>query len=51
MKLTHLLFICVLTATTAQAADIKVLTAGAYKPVLVALQSEFEWRTGHKLTI
>lgn len=51
MKLTYLLFICVLTATAAQAADIKVLTAGAYKPVLVALQPEFERRTGHKLTI
>ena len=35
----------------AHAADIKVLTAGAYKSVLVALQPEFERRTGHKLMI
>ncbi len=33
------------------AADIKVLTAGAFKPVVVALAPEFERQTGHKLTI
>lgn len=35
----------------AQAADLKVLTAGAFKPVLVALKPDFEARTGHRLVI
>ena len=35
----------------ASAAEIKVLTAGAYKPVLVALASEFEKRSGHRLVV
>lgn len=54
MRFTHLLLTCIFTATAIQlvhAADIKVLTAGAYKPVLLALQPEFEQRTGHKLMI
>jgi molybdate transport system substrate-binding protein len=38
-------------AAIAQAADLKVLTAGAFKPVLVALQPEFEKQTGHRLLI
>jgi molybdate transport system substrate-binding protein len=38
-------------ATLAHAADIKVLTAGAFKQVLVAAQPDFERRTGHKLII
>lgn len=38
-------------ASAAQAADLKVLTAGAYKPVLVALTADFEARTGHRLKI
>ncbi len=38
-------------ATATQAADLKVLTAGAFKPVLVALQPEFEKQTGHRLII
>jgi molybdate transport system substrate-binding protein len=45
---------CVITlalASSAKAAEIKVLTAGAYKQVVVALQPDFEKRTGHKLTI
>lgn len=33
------------------AADLKVLTAGAYKPVVAALAPVFEQRTGHKLSI
>ena len=37
--------------SVAMAADIKVLTAGAYKPVILALQSDFEARTGHRLKI
>lgn len=40
--------ICV---TTASAAEIKVLSAGAFKPVVVALQPEFEKQSGHKLVI
>jgi len=35
----------------AAAADVKVLTTGAYKPVAQALVAEFEQRTGHKLDI
>ncbi len=35
----------------AHAVELKVLTAGAFKPVLVALQPEFEQRTGHRLLI
>jgi hypothetical protein len=38
-------------AGLAHAADIKVLTAGAFKQVLVAAQPDFERRTGHKLII
>jgi molybdate transport system substrate-binding protein len=37
--------------TGALAADLKVLTAGAFKQVLVALAPDFERRTGHKLSI
>ena len=40
-----------LAALPATAADIRVLTAGAYKPVLVAMQGEFEKASGHKLVI
>jgi molybdate transport system substrate-binding protein len=36
---------------SAQAADIKVLTAGAFKPVLLALAPGFEQRSGHKLVV
>jgi molybdate transport system substrate-binding protein len=35
----------------AQAAELKVLTAGAFKPVLLALAPGFEQRSGHKLVI
>jgi molybdate transport system substrate-binding protein len=37
--------------TGALAADLKVLTAGAFKPVVAALAPAFEQRTGHKLSI
>uniref|UniRef100_UPI000D4B9593 substrate-binding domain-containing protein n=1 Tax=unclassified Variovorax TaxID=663243 RepID=UPI000D4B9593 len=37
--------------TGAFAADLKVLTAGAFKPVVVALAPVFEQRTGHRLSI
>lgn len=42
---------CFVAAFSAHAAELKVLTAGAFKPVLVALQPAFEQRTGHKLVI
>ncbi|MDP1753428.1 MAG: substrate-binding domain-containing protein, partial [Reyranella sp.] len=35
----------------ATAADLKLLTAGAYKPAALELVPEFEKRTGHKVTI
>ncbi len=40
-----------LATTAATSADIKVLTAGAYKPVILALQADFEVRTGHRLKV
>ena len=36
---------------SAAAADLKLLTAGAYKPVALELIPEFERRTGHKVTV
>jgi molybdate transport system substrate-binding protein len=46
------LFMVALTSTSAAlAAEIKVLTAGAYKPVVMALAPAFEQRTGHKLVV
>ena len=38
-------------ASGATAAEIKVLTAGAFKQVLVALVPDFEKQTGHKVTV
>lgn len=38
-------------AASVLAADIKVLTAGAFKPVVVALAPDFERQTGHRLVI
>jgi molybdate transport system substrate-binding protein len=40
-----------MASPTAKAAEIKVLTAGAYKAVLVALVPEFEKSTGHKVVL
>jgi len=37
--------------TLAAAAEIKVLTAGAFKPVVLALVPDFEKKTGHKVTV
>jgi molybdate transport system substrate-binding protein len=39
------------SAHMAAAAEIKVLSAGAYKQVVLALQPEFEKQTGHKLVV
>lgn len=38
-------------AWQAAAADIRILTAGAFKPVLLAVQSDFESQSGHRLLI
>jgi molybdate transport system substrate-binding protein len=40
-----------LASSSASAAEIKVLTAGAFKPVVIALAPEFEQQTGHKLKV
>lgn len=40
-----------LTALPTSAAEIRVLTAGAFKPVVVALVPGFEQRTGHKVVV
>jgi molybdate transport system substrate-binding protein len=36
---------------SADAAEIKVLTAGAFKPIVLAVSSEFEKHSGHKLIV
>ena len=41
----------VLAAPAAFAAEIKVLTAGAFKPVVAALAPAYEQRTGHTVVI
>lgn len=41
----------VASAEIAAAAEVKVLSAGAYKQVVLALQPEFEKQTGHKLVV
>lgn len=40
-----------LVGLSVSAAEIKVLTAGAFKPVVTALVPEFEKQTGHKVTV
>lgn len=40
-----------LSCLNASAAEIKVLTAGAFKPVVTALVPDFEKQTGHKVTV
>jgi molybdate transport system substrate-binding protein len=42
---------CACAAQLVQAEELKILSAGAFKPVLVALQPAFERDTGHKLVI
>lgn len=46
-----LLLLAVLLPGAVSAADIKLLTAGAYKPVALDLIPEFEKRTGHKVSV
>lgn len=43
--------LCSWASTTALADEIKVLTAGAFKPIVLAVAAEFETATGHKLVI
>jgi molybdate transport system substrate-binding protein len=38
-------------ALSASAAELKVLTAGAFKPIVMSLAPAFEQRTGHKLVV
>src|ERR1019366_5463836 len=42
---------CLAGLPPASAAEIKVLTAGAYKPVVLALVPAFEKQTGNKVTV
>ena len=42
---------CLLASIPASAAELKVLTAGAFKSTLLALLPEFERRTGHHVTV
>ncbi|MEJ5991807.1 substrate-binding domain-containing protein [Ramlibacter sp. PS3R-8] len=42
---------CAGIAQVSSAAELRVLTAGAFKPVLLALQPAFERQTGHRLVI
>ena len=42
---------CLLAITGAQADTVKVLTAGAFKPVVLAMVPGFEARTGHKVEV
>src|SRR6187549_1398787 len=56
MKLKHGLLLGVLwgaigMAQSATAAELKVLTTGAFKQVVVALIPEFEKATGHKVVL
>jgi len=40
-----------IAACAVSAAEIKVLTAGAFKPVVTAVVADFEKQTGHKVTV
>lgn len=43
--------LALLLAAPTWAAEVKVLTAGAFKPVISALAADFEARTGHRLVV
>jgi molybdate transport system substrate-binding protein len=53
MRLLRLAIVAMAVGVTgsAAAAEIKVLTAGAFKQVLLALVPDFEKQTGHKVTV
>jgi len=41
----------IIGASAARAAEIKLLTTGAFKPEVLALVPDFEKQTGHKVTV
>lgn len=51
MRILMSLCLCLIGFSPASAADLKLLTAGAFKPVALELVPEFEKKTGHKVTI
>ena len=51
MRILIALCLCLIGLAPASATDLKLLTAGAYKPVALELVPEFEKKTGHKVTI
>jgi molybdate transport system substrate-binding protein len=50
-KFAACLLACSLIGTAASAAEIKVLTAGAFKSIVIALLPDFEQQTGHKVSV
>lgn len=51
MRLLLVLLSILVAGGSVSAADLKLLTAGAYKPAALELVAEFEKKTGHKVTI
>ena len=51
VRIAALFIVAVIAAGAASAAEVKVLTAGAFKPIVTAVAAEFERGSGHKLTI
>jgi len=51
MRVFLTILLAVVAMSPAMAADLKLLTAGAYKSVALDLVAEFEKRTGHKVTV
>jgi molybdate transport system substrate-binding protein len=51
MRLLLIAFLAVAGMAPASAADLKLLTAGAFKSVALELVPEFEKKTGHKVTV
>ncbi len=51
MRCLTVILAALLSVAPAQAAEIKVLSAGAFKPVVSALVPDFEKQTGHKVTV
>ncbi len=46
-----LIFAALAVLSPASAAEVRVLTAGAFKPIVLAITPEFEKQTGHKLIV
>jgi molybdate transport system substrate-binding protein len=51
MRVSLIVLFVLAAIAPASAADLKLLTAGAFKPVALEIVPEFEKRTGHKVTI